>query len=81
MNDAQSEIFQINFRRRRRWEAAQEDIDLDDHEAHEHAPTDDRTGNVLTAIKVWHTSIKFWNGISKRVPGALGDYDQEALKV
>ena len=40
---------------------------------------DEKVGNAATALKVWLSSIKFWNAISKKVPGPQGDYDQEQL--
>ena len=57
----------------------EEDDDLDDeNEELEAAPV--QVGNVLTAIKVWTTSIAFWATISAPIAGPKGDYDRAKLK-
>ena len=40
---------------------------------------DERVGDATTALKIWLSSIVFWNEISKKVPGPQGDYDREKL--
>jgi len=40
---------------------------------------DERVGDATTALKIWLSSIVFWNEISKKIPGPQGDYDREKL--
>ena len=59
------------------------DHDLEEDEAHEDVlkkGEDERVGNVATSLKVWLTSVRFWAAISAPIPGAQGDYNQDALK-
>ena len=60
----------------------QADHDLEEDEAHEEVSKaeDEPVGNVLTSLKVWLASVKFWAAISAPVPGPEGDYDLGRLK-
>ena len=52
------------------------DVDeLDDDEEHEEVLAS-KSGNILTALDVWLTLIRFWATISAPVPGENGDYDR-----
>ena len=57
---------------------------LDEGEAYEELlkkTDDERVGDATTALKIWLSSIMFWNEISKKVPGPQGDYDREKLHI